>query len=145
MNKLLITTATVAVLAIGCSKEPPTRPESGMEIPQNNIFHQIDLNNGEVMESFNQADFKGNSGVASNNKSANSATGHFTTGATTVSFSGVRNNGGLNGQIQFKGLFDFHMKTVCLEIVGNQAMLAGQITSVKSTPEGNGSPASSIC
>ena len=138
MNKILYTTAIVAVFAIGCSKEPITRPESVLDPPQNNGLQRFDIETGSMEQNITLEKGKLGTQTSTNQKSVNSSSGHFNTpGATVVSFSATVNNGGLHGNINFKGgLFDLKMNTVCLEVYNNQAMVAGIITKVTTVPPG---------
>ena len=63
-----------------------------------------------------------------------SATGHFVYDEDreyVISFSAIQNDGGTNGQLQWKGAWDFHMKITCVNVYGNTATITGVITRVK--------------
>lgn len=146
MKNVVYLAATFLFLTASCSKDQDI--SSDHATPQQKQIEVKGITLDGVVQNtryFNLDEALNPNTVSSNDKynqnqvqNYGSINGHFNAGPNgqTMSFSGVENNGGIHGNANFDGEFDFKFSTACISVVGNRGVIAGNITQITALPNG---------
>ena len=131
--------AVLLVLASACDQTEAEGPANvalhgeGAAAASVQTTESIDISSdlGAMAESTIPAALSIARATAHASKGVVSARGHgdtFGQKSFVYSFSAIDNAGGVNGQVEWNGVWNFHMDVTCLSVVGNRATISGVLT-----------------
>ena len=126
------------MLMWGCSKESVSKGSDVFELHQTGVegLYRADFNGttSALMDTILEAAMADYESVVTLRNPNKAASGHYLTQqGHTVTFSAMENNGGVHGAGRVTGPFfiELRWRTACIEVVGNRATVAGELTYVE--------------